>query len=115
MFLGARDGHVEQTALFFEFALGIGTQGGREDILFESYNKDRGELQTLGRMDGHKRHLAALFAVAVAIEIGQQGYFLKIVTERNFVLTAFLLATLHEVLESGKELFKILLASHGLG
>ena len=115
MFLGTRDGNIEQSALFFEFALGIGAQRRWENVLLKTYDEDRGELQSLGGMDSHERHLAAFLFIAVAVEIGQKGNFLQIVAQGDFIQAAFLLATLHEVLESGKELFKILLASHGLG
>ena len=48
MLLCTRDCNIEQPPLFFEFTLGIGTQRGGENVLFETYHKDRGELKTLG-------------------------------------------------------------------
>ena len=47
MLLCPSDGHIEQPALFFEFAHRVGTHRRREDVLFEAHDKHRGKFQAL--------------------------------------------------------------------
>ena len=48
MLLGPGDRHIEQSALFFEFAHRVRTHRRREDILLKTHHEHRRELQTLG-------------------------------------------------------------------
>ena len=114
MFLGTRDGHVEQSALLLQLAHGVGTHRRREDILLQAHDEDRRELQALCRVDGHQHHLVVLVAV-VAVEIGQQRHLLQEVRQIDLVAHVLLAPAFDEVLHAAEELLEVLLSGDVLG
>ena len=74
-FLGARDGHIAQTALFLHILLVVAGHVSGEDSVLHAHHKHIGKFQTFGGMDGHHRHAVGILVVAV--QIGDQGHFLQ--------------------------------------
>ena len=111
MLLCPSDGHIEQPALFFEFAHRVGTHRRREDVLFEAHNKHRGEFQALCRVDGHQRHLIVRVSL-IAVKVCQQRHLLQEVRQIDFIPHILFLAALHEVLHAAEKLFEVLLTGY---
>ena len=109
MLLGPGDRHIEQSALFFEFAHRVRTHRRREDILLKTHHEHRRELQTLGRVDRHQRHLVVRITV-IAVKVCQQCHLLQEVGQIHLVTLILFPPTLHEVLHTTQELLEVLLS-----
>ena len=107
MFLGSRNGNIKQTALLLQLTE-RGDNGTWEDVLLQTYHKDRRELKSLGGMNGHERH-TGLVVIALAVEIGQQRNALQIIRKISLLLTSLLATFLHKTLHSSQQLFQVLL------
>ena len=114
MTLGTGDSHIEQATLLLKFSHTVGAHGRREDVFLQTHYKDRGELQSLGGMDGHQRYLG-LVGIALAVEVGEQCHLLQEITQGNLVALILLTTTLYEVLHGRKELLKVFLTREVLG
>ena len=112
--LSARDGHIEQAALLFQFPFRAGGQGAWENVLLQADDKHRGELQSLGTVHGHERHAMRIVAL-LAVEVGQQRHFLQETGQRHTVGTVLFPTRLHELLHTAKEFFQVLLPRQGFG
>ena len=108
MLLCSRDGHIEQSALLLQLAHRVRTHRTGEDVFFESHHEHRRELQSLGRVDGHQRHLVVLVAI-IAVEIRQQRHLLQEVGQIHLIAHILLTSALHEILQSAQELLQVLL------
>ena len=109
MLLSACDGHIQQSALLLEFTHRVGTHRTGEDILLQTHDKHRGELQTLGRVDGHQCHLVVLVAL-LTVKIRQQRHLLQEIRQEYLVAHILLPTALHEVLHTTQELLQVLLS-----
>ena len=109
MFFCPGNSYIQQATLFLQFPHRIDAHRRGEDILFQSDNENRRELQSFRCMNGHQRHLR-LILVIVAIQIGQQCHFLQEVTETGFILPIFLFTRLHKILHTTQEFLQILLS-----
>ena len=107
MFLGSRNGNIKQTSLLLQLTE-RGDNGTWEDVLLQTYHKDRRELKSLGGMNGHERH-TGLVVIALAVEIGQQRNALQIIRKISLLLTSLLATFLHKTLHSSQQLFQVLL------
>ena len=71
---GAGDGHVEQTAFFFQLFSCAEAEDAREEVLFHTDHIDVGELQTLGRVYGHQADVVFVGVVFLHLAVGEQGH-----------------------------------------
>ena len=72
---GAGDSHVAKAALLFHVLFIIAGHVAGKNTVFHTHNKDVGELQALGGVDGH--HRDAVGVLVIAVQVGDQGDFLE--------------------------------------
>ena len=83
LLFGAGDANVSQTALLFQICFGILAHLTGENALLHADEEHIGELQTLGRVDGHQHHLIA--ALVITVDIADEGDILQIALQRGFL------------------------------
>ena len=91
--LGARQCHVEQSALLFEPLHRLDGVLRRKEVVLHSDNIYILELQSLSCVDGHQRHPVSVVGI-VLIHIGQQHHVLQPFVDRRlaFALGQFAIA-----------------------
>ena len=75
--LRARERHIEQTPFLLEPFGRFGRALRRKKVLLQSDDVDVFELQPLGRVDGHQRHLVVVARILLLVHVGSERHALQ--------------------------------------
>ena len=114
MFLSSRNGNVKQSPFLLQLSERSSRKRTREDILFQTYHKDRRELQTLGCMNRHQRDTRFIL-ITIAVSIGKQRHILQIILQEEFVKPSLFTAFLHKSRHTAQEFLQVLLTCQIIG
>ena len=105
LLLGPGDAHIGQAALLLQVLLRIKAHRPGEDVLLHPHQEHIGELQPLGRVDGHHDHLVGVGVVAV--DVADEGDLLEIAFQAG-VHPAGVAVVLHVVDQLGEVVLTLL-------